>query len=73
MKIGIVGLGLVGSSIARAMKEFSENEIYAQDKDGIILDAACLGGVVDGVLDDGKSRNVKRFSSPSIREIPLNT
>lgn len=52
MKIGIVGLGLVGSSIARAMKAFSENKVYAHDKDGIILEAACLGGVVDGVLDD---------------------
>ena len=51
MKIGVVGLGLIGSSIARAMKENGSNEVYAYDRDNIILEAACLGGVADGILD----------------------
>lgn len=59
MKIGIVGLGLIGGSAARAYRahsdESSQNyEIYGFDINKSILDFAIMSGVLDGVLDEGK-------------------
>lgn len=50
MVVGIVGLGLIGGSIARAYKR-KNNTIYAIDKDTTILDVAKMISVVDGDLD----------------------
>lgn len=56
MKIGIVGLGLIGGSLARAYRvyatENSQNiQIFASDKLTNILDFAIMSGVVDAPLD----------------------
>jgi prephenate dehydrogenase len=52
MNIGIVGLGLIGGSFAKAYKA-AEHTVYAHDTDKTILDFAILSGAVDGVLDEG--------------------
>lgn len=57
MKIGIVGLGLIGGSLARAYRVFAlenskEIQIFAADKMGTILDFAIMSGVVDAPLDE---------------------
>ncbi len=57
MKIGIVGLGLIGGSMAKAYRAYSnENncdfKIYACNRSRSILDFAILSGVVDGELDE---------------------
>ena len=50
MIVGVLGLGLIGGSLARAYKK--ENwTVLACDKDTSILDFAQLAGVVDGALN----------------------
>ncbi|MDR0196717.1 MAG: prephenate dehydrogenase [Oscillospiraceae bacterium] len=56
MNIGIVGLGLIGGSLAKAVKENTSHTVLAYDKSpGAFLEAK-LVGAVDGELDfDGVS------------------
>lgn len=51
MTVGIVGLGLIGGSLARAYKEHDGITVYGADSDESILGFAQLAGAVDGVLD----------------------
>lgn len=51
MKVGIVGLGLIGGSFAKAYKGAGEM-VLAFDADRTILEFAKISGAVDGVLDD---------------------
>ena len=56
MKIGIVGLGLIGGSFAKAYREYSnENdldfEIYGYNRSTSITDFAILSGTLNGYLD----------------------
>ncbi len=56
MNIGIVGLGLIGGSMARAYREYSNEmnlgfEIFGADKNRTIIDFARLEGTLDGELD----------------------
>lgn len=52
MTVGILGLGLIGGSIAKAFKRQEGNRVLALDTDRKTLDFACLAGDVDAVLDD---------------------
>lgn len=57
MKIGIIGLGLIGGSMAKAYRAYAEEnnsdfEIYATDADKMTLEYAQLSGVVNGSLTD---------------------
>ena len=57
MNIGIVGLGLIGGSFAKAYREYSsindrDFKIYGYDKDAAILDFAIISGALDGRLDN---------------------
>ena len=51
MKVGILGLGLIGGSMARAYAK-AGHTVYAAEKDGDMLSFAQLSGVVHGVLDE---------------------
>ena len=51
MTVGILGLGLIGGSLARAYKK-ADWQVFAQDIDQSILDFAILAGVVDQPLDN---------------------
>lgn len=58
MKIGIVGLGLIGGSMARAYREYAidngiDFKIFGSDKNRTIVDFARLEGTIDGELDSG--------------------
>ena len=49
--VGVVGLGLIGGSLAKAYKA-EGHRVFGYDIDGDILSFARLSGVIDGVLDD---------------------
>lgn len=56
MKVGFVGLGLIGGSMAKAYREYSNEsslgfELYGYDRDSSILSFAMLDGTLDGALD----------------------
>ena len=51
MKVGILGLGLIGGSLARAYVK-AGNTVYAYDQDKSILDFAQLADVVNAPLSD---------------------
>lgn len=52
MKIGIVGLGLIGGSMARAIKEMTSHEVYARDIDEKVLKSAKDEGAYDYIMTD---------------------
>ena len=51
MKIGIVGMGLIGGSLAKAYKA-AEHDVYGFDVDEAILGFAELSGAINGVLNE---------------------
>jgi len=53
MNIGIIGLGLIGGSFAKAYKA-AGHSVFAHDADKSILDFAILSGAADAPLDDGE-------------------
>lgn len=55
MKIGIVGLGLIGGSFAKAIKFFTAHSVYGADTDKNTLSRAFADGVLDGTLESNIS------------------
>jgi len=51
MNVAIIGLGLIGGSLAKAYKAYGHT-VYADDIDKSILEFAVLSGAVDAPLDD---------------------
>ncbi|MFA5561937.1 MAG: prephenate dehydrogenase [Eubacteriales bacterium] len=51
MTVGIVGLGLIGGSLAKAYKEVPGILVYGADRDPSVQQIARLSGAIDGVLD----------------------
>lgn len=52
MKIGVVGLGLIGASLAKSAKKNTSHTVLGFDKDKSTLDFALLSGTVDGELTE---------------------
>ena len=50
MNIGIVGLGLIGGSFARVLKQNSDNKVFAADVNRSAYLAACMTGSCDDEL-----------------------
>ncbi|MFI3174355.1 MAG: prephenate dehydrogenase [Bacillota bacterium] len=53
MRVGIIGMGLIGGSFAKAVKLLGEHEVYGWDESEIIRQSARLAEAVDGFLEDG--------------------
>ena len=51
MIVGIVGLGLIGGSMAKAFKRDKDVTVLAYNRNRSMLDFAMLSGAVDGVLE----------------------
>lgn len=51
MQIGIVGLGLIGGSLAKALKEYTRHTVLGKDIDGEVLAAALRDGVIEAPLE----------------------
>ncbi len=52
INIGIVGLGLIGASMAKSAKKKTDAKIFAYDLDRGVTEYALLSGIIDGILDD---------------------
>ena len=50
--VGIVGLGLIGGSLAKAYKQYSDKTVLGMDICDTTVGFARLSGAIDGVLDD---------------------
>lgn len=51
MNIGIAGLGLIGGSMAKAIKKYTWHQVYGFDKNEAVMQAAFADGTIDGVLN----------------------
>ena len=54
MQIGILGLGLIGGSIALDLKDQLGVKVYGYDKNETHRESASLLGLVHGILDEGE-------------------
>lgn len=52
-KVVIVGLGLIGGSLAKAFQKYSECEVYGLDRDEDVLREALSCGAIDRIAGDG--------------------
>lgn len=52
MTVGIVGLGLIGGSLAKAYKA-AENTVFGFDRDAKVMALATADAAIDAVLDEG--------------------
>lgn len=52
MNIGVVGLGLIGGSICKALKQNTDHTVFGFDKEQSINSFAILDKAIDGILDD---------------------
>lgn len=52
MNIGIIGLGLIGGSLAKSIKSATAHEVYAIDIDKETMMFARMCGAIDGTLDE---------------------
>ena len=50
VKIGIVGLGLIGGSMAKAIKQFTDHTVYGQDLSAQVMKAAVKEKAIDQPL-----------------------
>lgn len=48
--VGVVGLGLIGGSIAKAIRAYTDCTLYGYDADGAVLSRAMEEGTLSGVL-----------------------
>ena len=53
MKIGVVGLGLIGGSMAKAVKYRTEHEVFGWDISQVVRASARLVEAVDDFLPEG--------------------
>ncbi len=59
MKIGIIGLGLIGGSLAKAIKEYTEHTVHAWDHSDTVCNNAELVGAIDSFLPEGNPTGCK--------------
>ncbi len=52
MDISVVGLGLIGGSLARTIKLHTEHQVYGVDLNTATMEQAVLLGAIDGEADD---------------------
>ena len=52
MKIGIVGMGLIGGSLCRALKLYTEHTVLGNTRNPATVKFACSVGAIDGPLEN---------------------
>ncbi len=57
MKVGVVGLGLIGGSMAKAVKKKTDHEVIGWDASQTIRYSALLMEAVDGFMEEGNPKD----------------
>ena len=52
MNIGIVGLGLIGGSLAKSAKKNTDYRVYGANRSRTVVDYALLSGIIDEELNE---------------------
>ena len=65
--IGIVGLGLIGGSLAKALDKYTSHVLYGYDQDAQALELA--GEMIDGKLDNKLLSQCDIYFWPYIRKL----
>ena len=52
MKIGVIGLGLIGGSLAKALSAYTAHAVFGSDTNAQVLTQALADGAIGGILDD---------------------
>lgn len=52
MKIGVIGLGLIGGSMAKALSAYTAHAVFGSDTNAQVLTQALVDGAIGGILDD---------------------
>ena len=52
MKIGVIGLGLIGGSMAKALSAYTAHAVFGSDTNAQVLTQALADGAIGGILDD---------------------
>lgn len=59
MEIGIVGLGLIGGSMAKAIQAHTDHRVFGYDRDAAAQAQALADGAIYGVLDERALRSCR--------------
>lgn len=59
MNIGIIGLGLIGGSLAKSIKLHSEHTVYGYDIDPDVITKALMCGAIDDAIEPSQLANCK--------------
>ena len=51
MNIGVIGLGLIGGSMAKAIKEATSHVVYGYDKNSDVIRKALMDNAIDLSLE----------------------
>jgi len=54
MNIGVVGLGLIGASLAKAITDYTEHKVYGYNRTKEVMETALQEKSICGVLDEDK-------------------
>ncbi|MFI3171354.1 MAG: prephenate dehydrogenase [Eubacteriales bacterium] len=57
MTVGVVGLGLIGGSLAKAIKKYTEHTVMGWDASEVTRASAKLLTAVDGFMEDGNPKD----------------
>ena len=57
MTVGVVGLGLIGGSIAKAYKANSDFKVLGADSDSVIVEFAKMAQAIDEELGEGNLKS----------------
>ena len=71
MTVGVVGLGLIGGSIAKAYKANSDFKVLGADSDSVIVEFAKMAQAIDEELGEGnlKSCDVILVAIPPVAAV----
>ena len=54
MNVGVIGLGLIGGSMAKALSTYTGHTVFGYDTDAAVLEKALADGAISSALDEAQ-------------------